>query len=122
MNQLIYVPIIVHGRDKYEYNAISCGCFSNNKSAINSLIDKLVETNFLAFDIFENILEENKLNQIIVGVDENNITDEQLFVKQYLKEKVNGDIDMLKNVCNKYGDTYYNDGWNFQIDQHHITK
>lgn len=41
MNKIVYVPLIVHGRDKYKYSAISCGCFLTKESAVDKLIELL---------------------------------------------------------------------------------
>lgn len=140
MNRLVYIPVIVYGRDKYEYNAISCGCFLTEKSAINGIIEKLVENEFVSFDFFLDWLSDRKFeiaerkrecdedeynedeynedDKIISNIDEKNITKEQFI--NYLKQKVNCDVNLLISMCKEHGDSYYKDGWNFQIDEHYL--
>jgi hypothetical protein len=38
----------------------------------------------------------------------------------YLVNHINGNYDILCDLCNKIGDTYYKDGWDFQIDTHEL--
>lgn len=129
MSQLIYVPVIVHGRDKYEYHAISCGCFLTKENAINAIVDKLVENDFLPFDTFIDMLSDRFSNikeAEILGeeIEPDYIFDnltEDVTIEQFiqrLKQKVNGDVNILEDICKHFGDSYYKDGWKFQIDEH----
>lgn len=135
MNSLVYVPLIVHGRDKYEYHTISCGVFTNKKHAINGLLEKLVTNDFISYDMFLDMLsdrlceidEAKKIGEEIEPDDRfdnldisNDVTSEQL--TQHLQQKVNGDMDLLEEVCQSFGDSYYKDGWKFQIDEHVLSE
>jgi hypothetical protein len=133
MSQIVYVPLIVHGRDKYEYHAISCGCFLTKESACNNLLKKLIESNFISYDLFMDILSD-RLCEIVEAEREGeeiepddrfdnvseNITEEEF--TQHLTQKVNGNVDILDDICQSFGDSYYKDGWKFQIDEHYLTE
>lgn len=128
MSQQVYVPLIVHGREKYEYHAISCGVFTNKNDAVGALLSKLIEHDFLPYNCFLESLEDRKLEyeeenyeenenyKFIMNVDIDNFSQEDFC--NYLQEKVNCNESNLEDMCQTYGDSYYKDGWKFQIDEH----
>lgn len=98
------------------------------KQAINSFVYYLVETCFVSFDFFQDSLEDrirnlkSKFDNIKIA-DEisklESITTEEEFI-EFLYLKVNGNFDSLVEICRTYGDSYYEDGWNIQIDEHDL--
>lgn len=124
MSQTVYIPLIVYGREKYAYNAISCGCFVNKSDTYKALLFGLVKNDFIPFDMFVEQLGDRKLeieegeleDDSISNLDENTLTIEQ-FV-EYLLNKVDDNFDNLIKICNLHGDSYYGEGWKIQIDEH----
>ena len=127
MSQYVYIPMIIYGREKCDYNAISCGAFLSKVDAVNGCLLKLIENNFISYDYFVDSLEDrqdeideaDEESTFIKNVDIDNFSEEQ-FAK-YLQNKVSGNEDFLDDCCNIYGDSYYKDGWKFQIDKHIVT-
>lgn len=113
----LFVPILVSGREKYEYSAISCGIFHSKENAVSSLVNYIIKNKFIDYDSF---LEETYYYPdygINILPEDEIVNTEEKFIL-YLVNHINGNYDILCDLCNKIGDTYYKDGWDFQIDTH----
>jgi hypothetical protein len=60
MEKKVFVPLITHGREKYEFHTINPGVFLSEKSAIDAIIDVLVENEFISYEMYLD-RNENKL-------------------------------------------------------------
>lgn len=45
----VYVPLIIYGREKYDFEAVNPGVFKTEKGAIHALIDGLIELEFISY-------------------------------------------------------------------------
>ena len=114
---IVYVPLFIYGRDKYEYDAKTFGVFVNQTDAINSLIKYLVENDNLNYISYI----ENELEEDLEEDEENEKINKQRFV-EHLISYINGDYEKLLNACNKYDDSYYKNGWTIRIDQYETSE
>lgn len=113
----VYVPVIIYGREKYEYHAVTLGVFRDEVSAFRALIKKLVEGEWLlhefCFDSESTGKEVVTWNgkELIKGDTEHNI---------YILCKDVKTIEDVKAICNEFNDSYYDDGWKFEVNKFEI--
>jgi hypothetical protein len=113
----VYVPVIIYGREKYEYHADTLGVFRDEVSAFRALIKKLVEGEWLlhefCFDSESTCKEEVTWNgkELIKGDTEHNI---DILCKDVKT------IEDVKAICNEFNDSYYDDGWKFEVNKFEI--
>ena len=97
---VVFVPTIVYGIRKYEYNATVVGVYFLEEEAVKNLIAKLVQLTFL----------DSKKHETELG-----LLSQDEFI-HYLQNKVHSRND-LDNICCQYQDLYYKDLWKFQINE-----
>lgn len=107
----VYVSTITSGREKYKYETTLVGVFQCKKDAVMATFDVL-----------------HKSEKIFSLEDEDDKVDEMLDTKYYQsmvqRNKLCNSIDncneMLHNVCTKFSDSYYKDGWHYCIQEQEI--
>ena len=124
--QKIHLPYIVGGRDKHEYFAHCCGAYVTEKSAIHAMISHLVEKNYISYDEYQEQYKYYKdcptelqtyntsKMKIVFEIFEKSLLSENDFT-QHLKNITNTKED-LNFVCQNFGDSYFNEGWKWQIN------
>ena len=104
----VYVPLLIYGREKYEYECDNSGVYTTLKEALHRLIDEMIKKGFLDLE---------RYNDCLVKKDEDKLTFYSFSDK--LKKLVNT-IDDLKVVCEKYDNSFYEDGWKFEVNEFNI--
>jgi hypothetical protein len=106
----VYVPVIIYGRDKYEYDATTCGVFRNKKDALKALIRELVTgawiCNEFSFD------SENPFSYEGVELKK----DDTEYNIQVLCKHTNT-VEDVENMCAMLGDSFYEDGWKIEVNE-----
>ncbi len=118
---MVYVPLIISGRAKYEYEAETIGAFGNEVSALHGLLRELIEQELVCPEyIFDKAGRgddadgENegeytyKGHALVHGDEEGNIRKLTNLVCTF------NDLDM---ICNDLGDSFYEDGWKIRVDK-----
>jgi hypothetical protein len=119
--QQVYVPLIIYGREKYDYFAVSCGVYLKKKDALCAILANLIKENFIDYDdIITNPDNAEDTDELMMSsaIASGNFTETDFY--DFLMKKMDGDIEKLKFICKHYGDSYYEDGWTFRIDEHNI--
>jgi hypothetical protein len=118
---MVYVPLIISGRDKYEYEADTVGAFGNELSALRGLLRELIEQ--------ELVCPEYMFDKAGRGEDGEDDNDGEYTYKGYALTvgDDDGNIQKLTNlictfkdldeICNDLGDSFYEDGWKIRIDK-----
>lgn len=98
----MYIPIITEN-----IAAESLGIFGDYTEAINSLIERLVQRNYIQNTEFLDIVRNVSLE-----------TQDELIV--FLQDKVNGDFNKLRLICHHLGDGGFEQTWDIQVDRHEV--
>jgi hypothetical protein len=111
----VYVPVIIYGREKYEYHANTLGVFRDEVSAFHALIKKLVEWEWLLHKCyFESTCKEEVIwngKELIEGDTKHNI---DILCKDIKT------IEDIEAICNEFSNSYYDDGWIFEVNKFEI--
>jgi hypothetical protein len=99
----LYIPIIASGRHR-KADAELCGLFKTEIEAQHALIDRLVYRGLISFDMYCDGKDE----------DEPEVEDEEAFCAMLKTRLANG--AHLGSICEEMGDSYYGEGWTWQID------
>ncbi len=105
----VYVPVIIYGRAKYEYQATTCGVFRNKKDALHALIRKLFDEEWICPEYI--FAEESRT----YGGDELKEDDIEYNI-QVLCKHANTVEDVI-DICENLGNSFYNDGWKFEVNE-----
>lgn len=106
----IYVPNIIWGRDKYEYESRICGLFINKIDAMSALIRELYNMEFINFN--ENMIDE------ISKTYKNELLTAETFI-DIICDKLETEDD-LEYICDNYNDSYFGNGWKYEIVEANI--
>ena len=118
---MVYVPLIISGREKYEYEAETFGAFGNEHSALHRLLRELMDQELICPEYMfdkagrgEDGKDENdseytyKGHVLVQGDNEGNIRKLTNLVCTF---------DDLDKICNDLGDSFYEDGWKIRVDK-----
>lgn len=101
----VYVPIIIEGREKYEYTHSLIGVYEKYSDAINCLVDELLKQDKICYESYIDSragkpeLSEEDFIRVIK--------------KKYTTEK------KIIEILSKYG-MNYKDGWYFKIEAREV--
>lgn len=97
LGKYYFVPVIIEGRAKYEFEAHTIGVFEDVPSAVCALADELLELGYLRCDDSDEADSEYAAS----------------FTKQLNEARTEEQLDSL---CDNYNDSYYGEGWKWRID------
>lgn len=125
----VYVPLIIDARDPYE--TFTFGAFVKKDDAVNALLAKLMEKEYISYDVYSDNIYNDMCNiehdfikdpemkaNVLLRIKEA-CTDRKSFLI-FLTQKVDSDIDKLESVCDEFGDSDFNDGWKIRLDEFNL--
>lgn len=84
----LYVPLLIWGRDKYEFEAENPGLFTKEHEAVHALIDEIVQQ--------ERLMEG---------------APDPIWMKRHIYT-----AEQLHSFCKEHHDSYYLEGWKFTVN------
>lgn len=108
---MVYISIVISGREKYEFEADVVGVFTSKKKAIKMLLKKLIEDEHISALSY---IENNDLEE---KVDE----DDYETIFELMSKECNTEED-LQNIVKLYENSYYGNGWKYVIRKMEITE
>lgn len=127
---MVYVAYITSGRDKYDYYTDLIGVFYKREDAEYALKKYLIESRKIFdsyFDAINDAKEENNFNleiEYFTPLKKFNQFEERLqkcmndddFIDEFKEDLLNIE-GLLEDIISRYNDSYYQDGWDYTIDE-----
>jgi predicted thioredoxin/glutaredoxin len=104
MFRIFYVPVVAFGGKIDTLGATSCGIYPTKQQAYGALFDSLVNQAYI-FDYREFSEMVDRTTMIAQT--------KSKFMALEMSQK-----EALREICHKYGDSYFEEGWTFRMDQH----
>lgn len=104
--QTVFVPVLYWGREKYDYNSMVAGVFKSQASARVALLDLIKDNYFITYTDYCERFDDDDVPLMM-----------EVEFWDHLKEMAGKSLDKLRAVCHTYGDSYFEDGWDFSIEE-----
>ena len=127
---MVFVAYITSGRDKYDYFTELVGVFHKKEDAEKAMKRNLIECGKIFMTFYDIIIDDKNTNIFDIENDYysilkkiNNFEErfnkcnyEDQFLEEFKEDFINLDVDLGK-IVNQYNDSFYEDGWEYVIDE-----